>query len=84
MMRRGTAIQIYKSMPAAEQQIYRQWARVNVALFTMLAGVLATSLGRPKRAEPAAGGSQQLDPDGVRPPFKVRCGAAGRGHRMLG
>ena len=44
MMRRGTAILIYKSMPVAEQQIYRRWARANVVLFTMLAGVLATSL----------------------------------------
>ena len=44
MMRRGAAIEIYKSMPAAEQQVYKQWARGNVALFTMLAGVLATSL----------------------------------------
>lgn len=44
MMRRGTAIQIYKSMPVAEQQVYRRWARANVVVFTMLAGVLATSL----------------------------------------
>ena len=44
MMRRGAAIEIYKSMPAAEQQIFKRWARVNVVLFTMLAGVLATSL----------------------------------------
>jgi hypothetical protein len=44
MMRRGVAIQIYRSMPAAEQQIFRRWARVNVVLFTMLAGSLATSL----------------------------------------
>jgi hypothetical protein len=44
MMRRGIAIQIYKSMPATEQRIFRRWARVNVVLFTMLAGTLATSL----------------------------------------
>jgi hypothetical protein len=44
MMRRGAAIQIYKSMPVAEQQAFKQWAKVNVVLFTMLAGMLATSL----------------------------------------
>ena len=44
MMRRGAAIQIYKSMPVAEQQAFKQWARVNTVIFTMFAGMLATSL----------------------------------------
>jgi hypothetical protein len=44
MMRRGAAIQIYKSLPVAEQQAFKQWARVNTVIFTMLAGMLATSL----------------------------------------
>ena len=44
MMRRGTVIQIYKSMPATEQQTFKQWARVNTVIFTMLAGILVTSL----------------------------------------
>ena len=44
MMSRGTTIEIYKSMPVAEQQAFKRWARVNAVIFTMLAGMLATSL----------------------------------------
>lgn len=44
MMSRGATIEIYKSMPVAEQHAFKRWARVNAVIFTMLAGVLVTSL----------------------------------------
>ncbi len=62
MMRRGAAIEIYKSMPAAEQQTFKRWARVNTVIFTMLPAAGNLPGDRFKRGNLAAGGGQQHDP----------------------
>ena len=72
MMRKGTAYQIYKSLPPAEQHDFRRWARGNAMLFTMVAGaaVAVLALAHRDQSLPKVA-TQSLEPAGYSAPSRV-------------